>query len=245
MMLASTASPYVYVPRDFFVDSHLLFTTDHLNEASIFNSGQFLSCPPCPQHSKLPEVAFLGRSNVGKSSLINTMMNAKLALTSKQPGRTQRPYYYGWKPYTKGGNTITGYIVDLPGYGYARGPKQAVARWQKYTQEFLLTRQSAGTLQHVFLLQDARLGRPQRMDDLIMEWLEEHQLPHTIVLTKCDDNPKAAMRHANLCSAALLHKTAMQESTTRSPFIHVTSAKKNFGIMALFSSFSKDICGLL
>eukprot|EP00536_Pseudo-nitzschia_multiseries_P001493 jgi/Psemu1/322087/estExt_fgenesh1_pg.C_190027 len=171
-----------------------------------------------PRHG-LPEVAFLGRSNVGKSSLINALMRKNLCLTSRVPGRTQLPYYYGLVPKTApaeqqqphhlrrkqkkqkqqrqatgGGERIDpgavkGYIVDLPGYGYGRAPTNVTEDWQKDTQELLLNRRhEAGVLQRLFLLMDARRGMegPNEHDRIVMRWLEDAEIPFTIVLTKAD-----------------------------------------------------------
>ena len=185
--------------------------------------------------SEKPEVAFLGRSNVGKSSLVNALMNKTLAVTSKQPGRTQQAYYYGWIPShikasfqpkdgalhssiststTSSHNTnipiaaVNGFLVDLPGYGFAVGPDAAVETWQVATQDYLRQRRDTETLKRVFILQDARLQSPQPVDGDVLRWLEDEQIPHTVVLTKADDHhtimnksssTAGVIKHANIC----------------------------------------------
>ena len=198
-----------------------------------------------PKQSQ-PEVAFIGRSNVGKSSLINAIMRQKLALTSKQPGRTQQPYYYGWVDDSTPNQDLTtssasAFIVDLPGYGYAVGPDRAIDSWQKSTQEYLLTRhRESKTLRRVFLLQDSRLGVPQSIDATVASWLDEAEIPYSIVLTKAD-NPRLAIKHANLILIRYeeLMQSASEDDDTLcclSPVVHVTSAKKETGLVELLSS---------
>ena len=185
--------------------------------------------------SDKPEVAFLGRSNVGKSSLVNALMNKTLAVTSKQPGRTQQAYYYGWIPSrvlssflpkdsslhatTSTSTTsslitslpiaaVTGFWVDLPGYGFAVGPDSAVETWQVATQDYLRQRRDVEALKRVYVLQDARLQTPQQIDGDVLRWLEDEEIPHTVVLTKADDHHTimnktgstiGVIKHANLC----------------------------------------------
>lgn len=126
--------------------------------------------------------------------------------------------------------------MDLPGYGYAVGPDKAVSSWQESTQEYLLTRhQDSKTLQRVFLLQDSRLGVPQPIDDTVASWLEDYGIPYTIVLTKSDD-PRVAIKHANICALKYQQLRTTTESCFMSPFIHVTSANKETGLVELLSS---------
>jgi GTP-binding protein len=124
---------------------------------------------------RLPEVAFLGRSNVGKSSLMNALIGQKrLAFTSNTPGRTQTINFY----------RIDGafYFVDLPGYGYARAPLRLTLEWKKLIEQYLETR---GTLRLV--LPDP--GPPPRMDGErsdLKRWLEDRGRPYLVVATKTD-----------------------------------------------------------
>jgi len=128
----------------------------------------------CPSPT-LPEYAFIGRSNVGKSSLINMLTNhKKLAKTSSTPGKTQLINHFlineSW------------YLVDLPGYGFARSSKSDRKAWKKMIDAYLLTRRN---LMCTFLLIDSRI--PLQKNDLeFMTWLASHQLPFVIVYTKSD-----------------------------------------------------------
>mgnify|MGYP002869005951 CR=1 FL=1 len=130
----------------------------------------------CPAPN-LPEYAFIGRSNVGKSSLINMLTNNKnLAKTSSKPGKTQTINHFlinkNW------------YLVDLPGYGFAKTSKTNRARWSKMISDYLLFREN---LQLVFVLVDARL-EPQRIDIDFINNLGESGVPFAIVFTKTDKN---------------------------------------------------------
>lgn len=129
-----------------------------------------------------PEVCFAGRSNVGKSSLINALTRRKgLARASNTPGRTQEINYFD----TAG----AGYLVDLPGYGYAEAPRQKVAAWQDLLRAYLAGRV---TLTRAFVLIDARHG-VKPVDHEIMELLDRAAVSFQVVLTKID-KPKAAER---------------------------------------------------
>ena len=128
----------------------------------------------CPAEA-LPEYAFIGRSNVGKSSLINMLMQRKnLAKTSGRPGKTQLINHY----------KINGewFLVDLPGYGYARVSKKDRKRFQKFIEDYFLKRRQ---LLSAFVLVDIR-HEPQELDLNFMEWLGSRQIPFAIVFTKSD-----------------------------------------------------------
>lgn len=123
----------------------------------------------------LPEYAFIGRSNVGKSSLINALTSRKgLAKTSQKPGKTQLINHFvinnNW------------YLVDLPGYGYAQTSKKNRADWEKFIRRYLLNREN---LQCIFVLVDSRL-EPQKIDLDFCCWLGENGLPFMLVFTKAD-----------------------------------------------------------
>jgi len=123
----------------------------------------------------LPEIAFFGRSNVGKSSLINALTGQKkLAFTSNTPGRTQTINFY----------RVDGklYFVDFPGYGYARVPLEIVVEWKKLIEQYLEKRQ---TLTLSCLILDARRGWMEKDLDL-KRWLEEHGRPYLVIATKSD-----------------------------------------------------------
>ena len=121
------------------------------------------------------EVAFAGRSNVGKSSLINALFGQKkLAKTSSTPGRTQQLNYFNLDDKL--------YLVDLPGSGFAKAPKDIVKNWQKLINSYLVGR---ATLRRVFLLIDSRHGI-KKIDEEIMEMLDKAAVTYQIVLTKID-----------------------------------------------------------
>jgi GTP-binding protein len=122
-----------------------------------------------------PEVAFAGRSNVGKSSLINTMVNRKgLARTSASPGKTQSINFYLINQ--------AFYLVDLPGYGYARVPRQVQRQWSPLIEEYCRTRKK---LRIVIVILDARIP-PTPLDRALIQWLADLSLPTLIVMTKID-----------------------------------------------------------
>ena len=137
----------------------------------IISNTDYQKCP----ESKLPEYAFIGRSNVGKSSLINMLTNhSKLAKTSGRPGKTQLINHFlindEW------------FLVDLPGYGYAKVSKESRAGWEKMISDYLIHREN---LYSVFVLIDSRLP-PQQIDLEFVQWLGEHQIPFSIIFTKAD-----------------------------------------------------------
>lgn len=128
----------------------------------------------CPQDN-LPEYAFIGRSNVGKSSLINMLTKRpKLAMTSSTPGKTLLINHFlinkGW------------YLVDLPGYGYASRGKRQVEKIQQIIENYVLEREQ---MTNLFVLIDSRL-EPQKIDLEFMEWLGENGVPFAIIFTKAD-----------------------------------------------------------
>lgn len=121
------------------------------------------------------EVAFVGRSNVGKSSLINALANQRqLARVSNTPGRTQLINLF---TLPSGGT-----VVDLPGYGYAKAPGVVRASWQGMIEGYLLGREQ---LAMIFVLVDGEIG-PTKLDVQMLDWLRDNKLPHTVVATKWD-----------------------------------------------------------
>jgi GTP-binding protein len=139
----------------------------------------------------LPEYAFIGRSNVGKSSLINMLTQKKgLAKTSQTPGKTQLINHFlineKW------------YIVDLPGYGFARASKSSRGEWERFIKYYLKNRES---LQCVFVLIDSRVP-PQKTDLEFCFWLGEHGIPFLLVFTKSDKQSK----HKTLQTVAAFKK---------------------------------------
>ena len=144
-----------------------------------------------------PEVAFVGRSNVGKSSLINALVNRKkLARTSSSPGKTRTINFF----------TIDDrlYFVDLPGYGYAKVSKSESAKWGEMVDGYLKDRPQ---LKHIFLLMDIR-HEPNANDKLIHEWCRHYSLPYTIIATKSDKIKKSQVQK----HLAVIRKTLGEES---------------------------------
>jgi GTP-binding protein len=129
--------------------------------------------PPGP-----PEIAFLGRSNVGKSSLLNALVGRRaLARTSGTPGKTR---LLNWFRVVRGEREI--WLVDLPGYGYAKVAKSERAEWKRWIEAYLGDRP---TLRLAVLLQDLRRD-PSEDERLLLEWLSEREIPSLVALTKCD-----------------------------------------------------------
>lgn len=163
----------------------------------IIKSAEFIisnsEVEKCPKH-ELPEYAFIGRSNVGKSSLINMLTNHKsLAKTSGRPGKTQLINHFlinkNW------------YLVDLPGYGYARVSKSAKKKFQKFITNYFEKRLQ---LISAFVLVDIR-HEPQTIDLEFMEYLGLQQIPFAIIFTKADKlKPKAIERNVEAYTQRLL-----------------------------------------
>ncbi len=124
------------------------------------------------------EIVFVGRSNVGKSSLLNYLTGRNIAKVGKTPGRTRAINYFKWD--FEGFKT---YLVDLPGYGFARGNKREVENWKKLIETYFNERKNRIAL--VLLLIDAKVG-PTERDLQMMEWLEYLGIPYAVVLTKTD-----------------------------------------------------------
>lgn len=166
----------------------------------------------CPEGT-LPEYAFIGRSNVGKSSLINmiTGMNG-LAKTSGQPGKTQLINHFLIND--------TWYLVDLPGYGFAKTAKSQREKWMKMIQNYMLHRQQ---LVNVFVLIDSRIA-PQAIDIDFIRFLGTNGIPLSIVFTKID---KEKQREINGNIAAFKEK--MSEEWDELPYMILTSSVKGYG----------------
>jgi len=165
----------------------------------------------------LPEIAFAGRSNVGKSSLINALTGRKsLARTSNTPGRTQQINFFDL------GSRLM--IADLPGYGFAKAPKDQVDRWTRMVKSYLKGRAS---LRRACLLIDARHGI-KKVDRGIMTMLDEAAVSYQIVLTKADKIGAGALDK-------LLAETAKEAAThvAAHPDVMATSSSKSHGIAEL------------
>jgi GTP-binding protein len=128
------------------------------------------------------EIVFVGRSNVGKSSLLNYLTGRNIAKVGKTPGRTRAINYFIWD--FDGFKT---YLVDLPGYGFARGDKKEIENWKRLIETYFRERKDRIAL--VLLLVDAKVG-PTEQDIQMMDWLEYLGIPYTVVLTKTDADVK-------------------------------------------------------
>lgn len=166
----------------------------------------------CPPPDK-PEYAFIGRSNVGKSSLINRLTNKKsLAKTSGKPGKTRLINHYlinnDW------------YLVDLPGYGYAEVPKKERLKWEQFIKRYILQRSN---LYCVFVLVDSR-HEPQKPDLEFMEWLGISQVPFVIIFTKIDK-----LKPSELETNLKHYEDKMFETWETMPGYYVSSAENGQG----------------
>lgn len=168
----------------------------------------------------LEEIAFAGRSNVGKSSLINALFGQrKLAKTSSTPGRTQQLNYFNLD------NRL--YIVDLPGYGFAKAPKEVVKNWQNLINTYLVGR---ANLRRVFLLIDSRHGI-KKIDEEIMDMLDKAAVTYQIVLTKIDKISHNELDKvlSNTCSIlekhTAAHVTVLKTSSEKNLFLDELKAE--------------------
>ncbi len=181
-----------------------------IKEAEFITSSVMESQCPKPL---LPEYAFIGRSNVGKSLLINMLTNnRKLAKVSGSPGKTITMNHFlinkSW------------YLVDLPGYGFAKRSKTERKKWERMVRHYILTRSN---LMSLFLLVDLRL-EPQKIDREFMEWLAMSQIPFVITFTKADKLSKVNTEK-NLAT----YKKILSETWAELPPYIVTSAVKGVG----------------
>src|SRR5690554_1478567 len=175
----------------------------------IVSNSDYRKCPDGDN----PEFAFIGRSNVGKSSLINMLTNRKsLAMTSSKPGKTTLINHFminnEW------------YLVDLPGYGYARRGKEGRDKLREIIEDYILEREQ---LVNLFLLVDVR-HEPQQIDLEFMEWLGENGVPFSIVFTKADK-----ISSARLKTNVEEYKAKLLESWEELPPVFVTSSEKKQG----------------
>lgn len=173
------------------------------------SSGKWQECP----EPDMPEYAFIGRSNVGKSSLINAMMNHKdLAKTSGTPGKTQLINHFlvneNW------------YLTDLPGYGYAKVSKVIRKDFEKLITNYILNRRN---LVNLFVLVDSRHS-PQKIDLEFIQWCGESGVPFSIVFTKVDKlKPSIAIQNVEN------YKNELRKTWADLPEMYVTSAEKKEG----------------
>jgi GTP-binding protein len=175
----------------------------------------------CPM-TTLPEFAFIGRSNVGKSSLINMLCARQgLAKTSAAPGKTQLINHFKVTARLKGkGTSIEWYLVDLPGYGYAKVSQKDRNRWEQMIENYIRKRRN---LSNLFVLIDSR-HPPQKIDLAFVSKLGEWQVPFSIVLTKADkEKPGVVQRNADTFAKKLL------EDWEDLPPMFLTSSEKKTG----------------
>lgn len=161
----------------------------------------------------MPEYAFIGRSNVGKSSLINMLVAKKdLAKTSGKPGKTQLINHFiineNW------------YLVDLPGYGYAQVSRESRESWEVFIKKYILKREN---LMCMMVLLDSRLP-PQKIDLEFMDWLGEKEIPFVMVFTKTDKLSKK-----QFADNMQLYKQEMEKQWDELPRCFYTSAEKKEG----------------
>ena len=192
----------------------------------VISSPDVTSCP----HSTLPEYAFIGRSNVGKSSLINMLTrNPKLAKTSQKPGKTLLINHFliddKW------------HLVDLPGYGYAQAGQKQREKLRLMIERYCLLRQELCSL---FVLVDCR-HEPQQIDLAFMEWLGENEVPFAIVFTKGDKLGKVRLREN-----VEAYKQKMLETWVELPPVFVTSAETGMGgdeLLQYIESINESVTG--
>lgn len=164
----------------------------------------------------IPEFGFIGRSNVGKSSLINALVNRTIARTSNTPGRTQQLNFFDLAEEC--------YIVDMPGYGYAKVSKTKIAAWNDLMKDYLLGR---SVLKQVFLLLDSR-HEVKASDEEMMTMLDESAVQYQVVLTKVDKLKPTELQKAIAHAQEVVHR-----HVAAFPELIVTSAVDKEGVMDL------------
>lgn len=148
--------------------------------------GSFDTVESLPKTSA-PEYAFIGRSNVGKSSLLNALVGTRAARTSNTPGRTQMINLFDWSVPAGPGRDLSVMLADLPGYGYAKASKADIAKWAARLEKYLTSRRS---LERLFILVDARHGLKESDLDM-MNFCDANALRYQVVLTKTDKIPRS------------------------------------------------------
>lgn len=185
-----------------------------IKKAELYKTAyRYEQVPP----ENLPEIAFAGRSNVGKSSLLNSLMKIKIAKISSKPGKTRSINYYLVND--------SYYFVDLPGYGFASVSKSEKNKWNELMSEYFMNRMS---LRMVYVLIDHR-HKPQKNDHMMVQWLKSMNIPFMIVLTKSDK--------LNQSEKIKKLKEIKRELSVYGEYLYFqTSANKNKGIEKLTKS---------
>jgi len=179
------------------------------------------ACPRVP----LPEFAFIGRSNVGKSSLINLLAEKRdLAKVSDLPGKTRLMNFFTFNG--------TWRLVDLPGYGYAHVSKQERATFNEAVADFLTGREA---LQHTYVLIDSRLP-PQGIDLEFLAWLADERVPYSLIFTKADKQSKSATH-----TAIDRFRQAARRDTAAEPAVFITSSKTKDGRKELLAHIASQL----
>lgn len=184
----------------------------------VISNTDYLKCP----NTEKPEYAFIGRSNVGKSSLINMLTDrTKLAKISGKPGKTQLINHFlindEW------------YLVDLPGYGWAKVSKSLKKEWDEMIRNYLLQRKN---LFNVFVLIDSRIP-PQKIDLDFISWLGENEIPFSIIFTKADKK-----NNAKLHSSMATFKNKLSEEWEELPPMFISSSTNKIGQKEILSFIS-------
>jgi GTP-binding protein len=202
------------------------------NEAARLFSGRvefLLSAPKLDflPEPDVPEIAFCGRSNVGKSSLLNALTGRKsIARTSVTPGRTQELNFF------EVGEPTQFRLVDMPGYGFAKAPIKVVEKWKQLVRTFLRGR---AVLKRTLVLVDARHG-PKAVDLEMMKMLDEAAVGYRLVLTKADK-----IKASDLAVVLAATEAEARKHAAAFPVVHVTSAEKGLGIPELRAAVLADV----
>lgn len=195
-----------------------------ISSAEFINSIYDLRTLP---KSVLSEFVFVGRSNVGKSSLINKICNKKrLAKIGSIPGKTRQLNYFLINEEF--------YLVDLPGYGYAKVPEQIRAGWRKLVEDYISERENVNM---VFVLIDAR-HEPTYLDELMVSWLEYYGIPFSVVLTKADKISKNKMEKQIYRASKIVNNEDLCKDYI--PFSILTGEGKNEILKLIFESLKSN-----
>ena len=201
-------------------------------EAARLFSGRVEFLLSAPQLNFLPEpttpeIAFCGRSNVGKSSLLNALTGRKaIARTSVTPGRTQELNFF------EVGEPTQFRLVDMPGYGFAKAPVKVVEKWKQLVRTYLRGR---AVLKRTLVLVDARHG-PKQVDLDMMKMLDEAAVGYRLVLTKADK-----IKASELATIVAATEAEARKHPAAFPVVHTTSAEKGMGIAELRAAVLADV----